>query len=176
MTTDTLVHRGEKVVWGGDKLLPQNEMSISWSIRFSYSKSRSGAVSGVGWFVGCVGGRASGRPCSSCSKKQQQSTGTDFYLFFMWCRRLRTIVLQEIRGSGVVSVRCCREVGLAIPAGFNQDFNITGDRKRHNFTDFLSDFYILDNLLWNGTLKQRFKKCFIWTSKKTHRAGFLEKS
>lgn len=51
-----------------------------------------------------VGGRASGGSCSSCSKKQQRSTGTG--LFFIWCRRLRTIVLQEIR----VSVSCRSDV------------------------------------------------------------------
>lgn len=74
-------------------------------------------------FVGRVGGRASGRPCSSCSKKQQQRTGTDLDSFYIWCRRSTTIVLQEWEET--VSCRVwCHEVSLAMPVGFNQDFNI----------------------------------------------------
>lgn len=39
----------------------------------------------------------------------------------------KTRVLQEV---GVASVRCRCEVGLASPDQFDQDFNITGDRRK----------------------------------------------
>lgn len=48
----------------------------------SYSTSRSG-ICVKSEFTGRVGGRVSGRPCLSCSKKQQQKTGTDLYCFHL---------------------------------------------------------------------------------------------
>ncbi len=89
----------------------------------------------IGWLVGCLVDWMVGwlvvsevehqadharRAARNNSKLQDQTR----------CRCLRTVVLQETGGNGVVLIRCCREVSLAILAEFNQDFKITADRKK----------------------------------------------
>lgn len=81
-------------------------------------------------------------------------------LFFIWCRRLRRIVLKEIRGSGVVSVGCWCEVSLDIQAKFDQDFNITVGRERtQSDSDHLSWEWVFD---WRKSEKHRAFWIQIW--------------